>query len=99
MIEVKSKKKLNFNSLEERLNKPYFENKQIPEQIDVSKYNTNEIIHIRILALNQFYKDKNIFPVIKNKEYAKELILYGKKMYESKKAKKVCWLEGLEEEF
>ena len=99
MTEVKSKKELNFNSLEERLNMPYLENEQIPEQIDVSKYNTNEIIHIGILALNKFYKDKNIFPELNNQEHAKELIIYGKKIYESKKAEKVCWLEGLEEEF
>jgi len=76
MIEVKSKKELNFNSLEERLNMPFLENEQIPEQIDVSKYNTNEIIHIGKLALNKFYKDKNIFPQLNNKEHAKELINY-----------------------
>ena len=99
MIEIKSKKELNFNSLEERLNMPYLENEQIPEQLDVSKYNTNKIIYIGILALNKFYKDKNIFPELSNKEDAKELIIYGKKIYESKKKEKVCWLEGLEEEF
>ena len=65
MIEVKSKKELNFNSLEERLNMPYLENEQISGQIDVSTFNTNEIIHIGKLALNKFYKDKNIFSLIK----------------------------------
>lgn len=79
MIEVKSKKEPNFNSLEERLNMPYFENEQIPEKIDVSKYNINEIIHIGILALNKSYKEKNIFPELNNKEHAKELIIYVKK--------------------
>ena len=47
-MEILLKKELNFNSLEERLNLPYLGNEQIPEQIDVSKYNTNEIIHIGI---------------------------------------------------
>ena len=75
-MEILLKKELNFNSLEERLNLPYLGNEQIPEQIDVSKYNTNEIIHIGILALNKFYKDKNIFPELSNKEDAKELIIY-----------------------
>lgn len=65
MIEVKSKKELNFNSLEERLNMPYLENEQISGQIDVSTFNTNEIIHIGILTINKFYKDKNIFSLIK----------------------------------
>lgn len=42
------KKELNFNSLEKRLNIPYLENEQIPEQIDVSKYITYKIIHFGI---------------------------------------------------
>ena len=96
--EVKYPKEYHFNSLEERFENPYTEEENIPNQIDFSKTNTNEMIHIGILALNEFYKENNCLPELNNKEQAKKLIKLGKDIYENKNKEKVFWLNGLKEE-
>ena len=96
MIEVKYQKEYHFNPLEERFEIPYTEEEGIPEQIDVAKINTNEMVHLGLLALNQFYKEKKYLPELNNEEHAKELISYGKEIYKNKE--NLFWLNGLEEE-
>ena len=98
MIEVKYQKELHFNSLEERFEIPYREEEGLPEQIDVSSINTNEIVHIGLLSLNRFYEIKKCLPELNNKEQANELISYGKEIYENKIKENPFWLNGLEEE-
>ena len=85
MIEAKLKKELYFTSLDERFEIPYTENENIPVQIDYSKRNTNEMVHIGILALNDFYKQKNYLPDLNNKSHSEELISIGKEIYRRKK--------------
>ena len=96
MIEVKSPKVFHFASLKERFETPFTEEDGIPEQTDASKANTNEIIHIGIIALNKFYKENNCLPELNNKEQAKILLSYGKEIYEKKK--NLYWLNGIEDE-
>ena len=99
MIEVKLKKELCFTSLDERFEIPYTNEENIPPQIDYSKLNTNELIHIGILALNKFYEKNNFLPELNNKEHSFELTELGKEIYNQKKILKLKWLEGLEEEY
>ena len=99
MIEAKLKKELCFTSLDERFDVPYTNEEDIPRQIDYSKLNTNELIHIGILALNKFYQKNNFLPELNNKEHSIELIELGKEIYIQKKILKLKWLEGLEEEY
>lgn len=83
MEEIKFQKNYHFKSLEEKFEIPYTE-EDIPNQIDYSKDNTNEIIHIGILALNKFYKKNNNLPELNNEEKAKELLKLGKEIYDIK---------------
>jgi ubiquitin-activating enzyme E1 len=99
MREVKYKKEYNFTSLKKRFEIPYTEEEGLPEQTDLTKINTNEIIHIGLLALNKFYKEKNFLPELNNEKQAKILISYGKEIYDNKKKEDLYWLNGLEEEF
>ena len=98
MEEIKIPKNYIFKSLEEEFEIPYTEN-NLPNQIDYSKENTSEIIHIGILALNKFYKEKNNLPELNNKEQAKELLKIGKEIYNTKIKNNEFWLEGLEDGF
>ena len=98
MEEVKIPKNYKFKSLEEKLEIPYAE-EDIPNQIDYSKENTIEIIHIGILALNNFYKKQKCLPEINNEEHAKELLKIGKEIYDIKSKDNVFWLDGLEDSF
>ena len=98
MLQLKYEKEYHFNSLEERFEIPYTEEEGLPEQIDVSKVNTNEIVHLGLLALNKFYKEKKCLPELNNKEHENELISYGKEIYEKKIKENLFWLNGLEEE-
>ena len=99
ITEVKSIKTLKFTPLDVRFEIPYTEEEGIPEQIDSSKNNINEVIHIGLLALNKFYGIKKNLPELNNKEHSLELISYGKEIYKNKKKENVNWLEGLEEEY
>ena len=49
MTQIKQKKEYNFTSLKERFDIPYTEEEGLPDPTDISKTNTNEIIHIGIL--------------------------------------------------
>lgn len=95
MTEVKSPKVYHFASLKERFETPFTKEDGIPEQIDASKANTNEIIHIGIISLNKFYKENNCLPELNNKEQAKILLSFGKEIYENKK--NLYWLNGIED--
>ena len=99
MTEVKLKKEYHFTSLKERFEIPYTENEGIPELTDSSKAASNETLHLGLLALNKFIKDKKILPELNNEEHAKILVSLGKEIYENKKKENLFWLDGLEEEF
>ena len=98
MTQIKQKKEYHFTSLKERFDIPYTEEEGLPDPTDISKINTNEIIHIGILSLNKFYQENNNLPELNNKEHSKILISYAKEIYASKKKEDLFWLNGLEEE-
>lgn len=96
--EVKIPKCYHFKSLEKRLEIPYEED-NIPNPIDYSKENTNEILHIGLLALNKFYKENNRLPELNNEKQADELLKFGKEIYVIKSKSKDFWINELEECF
>lgn len=98
MTQIKQKKEYHFTSLKERFDIPYTEEEGLPDPTDISKTNTNEIIHIGILSLNKFFQENNNLPELNNKEHSKILISYAKEIYASKKKEDLFWLNGLEEE-
>ena len=98
MTQIKQKKEYHFTSLKERFDIPYTEEEGLPDPTDISKTNTNEIIHIGILSLNKFFQENNNLPELNNKEHSKILISYAKEIYASKKKDDLFWLNGLEEE-
>ena len=98
MIEVKIKKEINFKNLDYRFEIPYENNNNKPKQNDFSKNNSNEIVHIGLLSLNKFFKEKNMLPELNNKEHANILISYGKEIYKKKKNENLFWINELEEE-
>ena len=98
MEQIKLQKNYHFKSLEEKFEIPYTE-EDIPNQIDYSKENTNEIIHIGILALNKYYKMNNNLPELNNEEQAKELLKLSKEIYDIKNKNNIFWLDELEENF
>ena len=97
MTEFKCPKDYHFHSLKERFEIPYTEKDKIPEQTDASKENTNEIIHVGLLALNKYYKENNCLPELNNEKQSQILLAYGKEIYKNKKD--LFWLNGIEEEF
>ncbi len=66
--------------------------------IHFSKINTNEIIHIRILSINELYNQNNILLELKNEKQAKTLIKLGKEIYEKRIKKKYILFNVLKEE-
>ena len=96
MTEVKLQKECHFESIEEKFEIPFIEGDE-PKEIDYSKLSVNEIIHIGILALNKYYIENNCLPLLNNLEQAKEVVKYGKEIYENKSKEKLFWLENLED--
>ena len=57
--------------MKERFDIPYTEEEGLPDPTDISKTNTNKIIHFGILSLNKFYQYNNNLPELNNKEHSK----------------------------
>lgn len=87
MTQIKQKKEYHFTSLKERFDIPCTEEEGLPDQTDISKTNTYEIIHIRILSLNKFYQENNNLPELNNKEHSKNKYHMLKKYTHTKRMK------------
>ena len=91
MTQVKCIKEYHFKPLKEMLETPFTHENKI-NQIDFSKTDRTKLIHIGLLALNRFYKEKNQLPELNNEEHSRELLKIGKELYEKKLKDKVPWL-------
>ena len=87
MTQIKQKKEYHFTSLKERFDIPCTEEEGLPDQTDISKTNTYENIHIRILSLNKFYQENNNLPELNNKEHSKNKYHMLKKYTHTKRMK------------
>lgn len=89
---------MNFLPFEMKLEVPYQEEDEYPLQIDMDKGCTNELIHLGILALCEFYNKKKSLPALNNKKDAEELYYIANKILINKEKEKLHWVIGLREE-
>lgn len=97
ILKVKEPTILNFDSFEKKFEEPYNEEQGFPGQIDFVNRNTNEIVHLGILGLNEFYKKNYGFPKINDEKDAQELINITKEILSDKENE--YWINGLKEEY
>ena len=102
MIKKKEPVILHYESFEKRIEEPYNEEMGFPEQIDTVNPNTNEILHIGILALCSFYNNHNCLPELNSEDDAEELLKISKNIFNEKdninEEEKEFWIKGLKEE-
>ena len=86
---------MKFYYFEKKIEEPYNEEDGYPKPIDSINPNTNEIMHIGILALCCFYNKNKSLPEINNKMDDEELFKIAKKILEEKENKKEFWINKL----
>ena len=89
---------IKFESFEKKIEEPYDENDGYLDQFDFGKQNTNEILHIGLLGLFNFYNKKKCLPEINNNNDAKELTVISKKILEEKEKQELYWVNNLRTE-
>ena len=98
MSKIEKPSTINFDSFKIKIEEPYSEEDGYPIELDNEKPNTNEILHIGILALCNFYQKYNALPEINNEKHAKELIEISKKILNEKENHNDFWIMGIKNE-
>jgi len=98
MQKVEKSSKINFESFAKKVEEPYNESDDYPNQHDYEKINTFEILHIGFLGLCKFYEKHNSLPGINNGLHAKELIEISKEIFKQKENRNEFWIKGIKEE-
>ena len=93
MEQVKVPKTFSYKPLTERFNNPYNGSK-VPDPIDLSKFGRNEVLHVAILALKNFYKSHNCLPELNNEKQANEVVESAKRLYDSFKEANANWIQN-----
>jgi len=69
---------------------------EIPDNNDYSKEGRNELLHCSIIAINNYYSEKNKLPEINNLEEAKKVLEKAKLIYDKAKKNNEKWINNLE---
>ncbi len=96
MEQVKVPKAHSYKSLVERFNNPYNGDK-IPDPIDFSKFGRNELLHVGLLALNEFYSKNNSLPDLNNENQASEVVEKAREIYNSFIQQNAKWMKNASE--
>jgi ubiquitin-activating enzyme E1 len=94
--QVKVPKPHNYRSFKDSFETPYNDN-IVPDPIDFAKFGRNELIHVAVIALHEYYKNHNALPELNNEAQAQELLNTAKQYYENAKDNNVAWVKNAEE--
>ena len=97
IFDVKIPKLLNFESFKERVEIPLKEGEEYNDPLDFLNPNIQEILHIGLLSLFDFYDKKNILPEINLQNDAEELLLLSKNILKLKQNENVYWVKNIRE--
>ena len=92
--EFEIEEKISYKSFEESLEIPYAE--EILERLDKSKKNNEELLHLTILALHEYYGEYKKLPEINNLKHSKIIIDISEKIFEQLKLKDYEWIKNIE---
>ena len=91
-IEIPEKK--NYESLEQKFEEPYKTKNLI--KLDKSKKKNEEYLHLSIIALHKYYKDKKSLPKINDLNDAEILVSMTEKIFHDLKKKEYYWLKKID---
>lgn len=97
IFDVKIPKLLNFESFKERVEIPLKEGEEYNDPLDFLNPNIQEILHIGLLSLFDFYDKNNILPEINLQNDAEELLLLSKNILKLKQNENVYWVKNIRE--
>ena len=95
IFNVKLPKKIKFESFKERLEEPFKDGEQYNDPLDFLNINIQEVIHIGILSLFDFYDTKNCLPEINNIKDAEDLLILAKNILEQKEKDNIYWAKNI----
>ena len=96
IFNVKLNKTFSFESFKERVEEPFKEGESYENPIDVENINIQEILHIGLLSLFDFYDKFNYLPEINNSKEANELFNIAKNILHKKEEQNLYWVKDLE---
>ena len=96
IFNVKLNKTISFESFKERVEEPFKEGESYNNPIDIENINIQEILHIGLLSLFDFYNKFNYLPEINNSKEANELFNIAKNIFHNKKEQNLYWVKDLE---
>ena len=97
IFDVKIPKLLNFESFKERVEIPLKEGEEYNDPLDFLNPNIQEILHIGLLSLFDFYDKNNILPEINLQNDAEELLFLSKNILKLKQNENVYWVKNIRE--
>ena len=95
IFNIKLNKKISFESFAERIEIPIKESEPYNNPIDIININIQEILHIGLLSLFDFYKKYGFLPEINNSKMANELYDISKNVLQQKEQKNLYWVKDL----
>ena len=92
--EYEIEEKITYKSLEDSFEIPYED--EILERLDKSKINNEELLHLTILALHEYYTSYKSLPEINDLKQSKIIIDIAKKIYDEFNLKDYEWIKNIE---
>ena len=95
--QVRVPKSKSFKSFKESVTDPY-NNKKVPDPIDLSKFGRNELLHVGFLSLFEYVNsNKGKLPELNEENQVAEIVKRAKNIFDEQKNKNSDWINNSQE--
>ena len=95
LFNVKLPKTMNFEPFGSRVEIPIKEGEEYNDPLDFLNINIQEILHIGLLSLFEFYNKKNCLPEINDSNNADELYNFAQNILNKKEGENFYWIKNI----
>ena len=95
LFNVKLPKTMNFEPFESRVEIPIKEGEEYNDPLDFLNINIQEILHIGLLSLFEFYNKNNCLPEINDSNNADELYNFAQNILNKKEGENIYWVKNI----
>jgi len=95
--QVKVPKPHTYRPFKECLETPYTKEDKVPDVTDFAKFGRNELLHIAVKVLHNFYKEHNALPAPNDANIIQKYVDQAKQIYDDGKTNKLHWIENCQD--
>ena len=95
LFNVKIPKTMNFEPFKSRVEIPIKEGEEYNDPLDFLNINIQEILHIGLLSLFEFYDKNNFLPEINDSNNADELYIFAQNILNRKEEENIYWVKNI----